>query len=399
MKSFKKLLLGAGMVATVVGTTASAQEVLKVGISAPMSGAAATWGLGMEWAGKQAAKEINDAGGVTVGGKKYRFEVVAYDNKYNAADGTKVAQNLINRDGVKYIVGSIGTAPILALQSLSERSNVILFTSAWGKSVKGPKMPLTFTQSNTPFEILEPLYAYIKQQNPNIKSVVILNPNDATGKEVEPVATAVWEKLGVKVTSVNWYERGTTQFQPVAAKLASMKPDVVDLGVAPPADAGVIMKEMGVLGWKGVQVVPVGTNAMQLVQIGGAAAEGAYMGYAGDYDGQHATPKQRELNKGILAAVGETMSPLQISSYDALYALAAAMKSANSVEPKVIAETLPKIMFDTSYGKTAFGGAATYGTPQQLLVPVMITQIRNGKMVEINRLIPDELTKRIAAAK
>jgi branched-chain amino acid transport system substrate-binding protein len=399
MKSFKKLLLGAGMLATVVGTTASAQEVLKVGISAPMSGAAATWGLGMEWAGKQAAKEINDAGGVTVGGKKYRFEVVAYDNKYNAADGTKVAQNLINRDGVKYIVGSIGTAPILALQSLSERSNVILFTSAWGKSVKGPKMPLTFTQSNTPFEILEPLYAYIKQQNPNIKSVVILNPNDATGKEVEPVATAVWEKLGVKVTSVNWYERGTTQFQPVAAKLASMKPDVVDLGVAPPADAGVIMKEMGVLGWKGVQVVPVGTNAMQLVQIGGAAAEGAYMGYAGDYDGQHATPKQRELNKGILAAVGETMSPLQISSYDALYALAAAMKSANSLEPKVIAETLPKIMFDTSYGKTAFGGAATYGTPQQLLVPVMITQIRNGKMVEINRLTPDELTKRIAAAK
>ena len=171
------------------------------------------------------------------------------------------------------------------------------------------------------------------------------------------------------------------------------------MSVAPPADAGVIMKEMGVLGWKGVQVVPVGTNAMQLVQIGGAAAEGAYMGYAGDYDGQHATPKQRELNKGILAAVGETMSPLQISSYDALYALAAAMKSANSVEPKVIAETLPKIMFDTSYGKTAFGGAATYGTPQQLLVPVMITQIRNGKMVEINRLIPDELTKRIAAAK
>lgn len=399
MKSFKKLLVGASVAAAFAATTASAQEVLKVGISAPMSGAAATWGLGMEWAGKQAAKEINDAGGVTVGGKKYRFEVVAYDNKYNAADGSKVAQNLINRDGVKYIIGSIGTAPILALQSLSERSNVILFTSAWGKSVKGPKMPLTFTQSNTPFEILDPLYGYIKQQNPNIKTVAILNPNDATGKEVEPVAGAVWEKLGVKVVSVNWYERGTTQFQPVAAKLAAMKPDVVDLGVAPPADAGVVMKELAVLGWKGVQVVPVGTNAIQLVQIGGPASEGAYMGYAGDYDGQHATPKQRELNKGILAAVGETMSPLQISSYDSLYALAAAMKAANSIEPKAVAEALPKIVFDTSYGKTAFGGESTYGNPQQMLVPVMITQIRGGKMVEVNRVVPDELKKRLAAAK
>ncbi len=399
MKSFKKLLVGASVAAAFAASTAGAQEVLKVGISAPMSGSAATWGLGMEWAGKQAAKEINDAGGVNVGGKRYRFEVIAYDNKYNAADGSKVAQNLINRDGVKYIIGSIGTAPILALQSLSERSNVILFTSAWGKSVKGPKMPLTFTQSNTPFEILDPLYGYIKQQNPNIKTVAILNPNDATGKEVEPVANAVWEKLGVKVVSVNWYERGTTQFQPVAAKLAAMKPDVIDLGVAPPADAGVVMKELAVLGWKGVQVVPVGTNAMQLVQIGGPASEGAYMGYAGDYDGQHATPKQRELNKGILAAVNETMSPLQISSYDSLYALAAAMRAANSVEPKAIAEALPKIVFDTSYGKTAFGGESTYGNPQQMLVPVMITQIRGGKMVEVNRIIPDELKKRLAAAR
>ena len=46
---------------------------------------------------------------------------------------------------------------------------------------------------------------------------------------------------------------------------------------------------------------------------------------------------------------------------------------------------MPKIVFDTSYGKTAFGGEATYGSPQQMLIPVMITQIQDGKLVEVER--------------
>ena len=161
-----------------------AQDTIKLGISAPMSGAAAVWGLGMEWTAKQAADKINLEGGVTIAGKKYKYEIVAYDNKYNAAEGTKVAQNLINRDKVKYIVGGIGTAPIQALQSLSERSGTLIFISAWGKSVKGPQFPLTFTQSNTPFEILDPLYKYVLAKHPNAKTVAILNANDASGKEV-----------------------------------------------------------------------------------------------------------------------------------------------------------------------------------------------------------------------
>jgi branched-chain amino acid transport system substrate-binding protein len=380
--------------ATFMGVT-HAQEILKVGISAPMSGAAANWGLGQEWAAKQAAKEIKDAGGVKVGGKSYNFEVIAYDNKYSAAEGTKIGQTLINRDGAKYIVGGIGTAPILALQSLTERNGVLMFQSAWGKSLKGPKHPLTFTQSNTPFEILEPLYGYIKQQNPKIKTVAILNPNDATGKETLPVSQKVWKDLGVEVVNVSWYERGTTQFQPIATKLAGLKPDVIDIGTTPPADAGVILKELDVLGWKGVKTQPAGTNADQVVKIAGKAADGLYMGFSGDYGGPQATPKQRELNKGMIGALGETINPLQIAAYDSVYALKAAMESANSVDPKVVAKTLPNIVFETSYGKTAFGGTDMYGSPQQILIPVMVTQIQDGKVNEVKRIAPAELQKRL----
>lgn len=399
MTNLKKIYAALALSTLTSIMSVQAQETIKLGISAPMSGAAAVWGLGMEWTAKQAADKVNLEGGVKVAGKTYQFEIVAYDNKYNAADGTKVAQNLINRDKVKYIVGGIGTAPIQALQSLSERNGVMIFISAWGKSVKGPKFPLTFTQSNTPFEILEPLYKFVLAKHPNAKTVAILNANDASGKEVELVAQKVWAELGIKVLSSNWYERGTTQFQPIAAKLTEQKPDIIDLGTAPPGDAGIVLKELGVLGWNGVKVLPVGTSATQLAQIGGAAANGTYMGYAGDYSSALSTSVQQALNQGMLTHYKEPLNPLQVSSYDSVFALKAAMEAANSLDPKKIAEVLPTLIFETSYGKTVFGSKAEYGSPQQMQVPVMITQVQDGKMVELTRLVPEELKARLAAGK
>lgn len=398
MHKLRKSALGLlGALAIAATGPASAQETIKLGVSAPMSGAAAIWGLGMEWLCKQAAQGINDAGGVKVGGKSYKFEIVALDNKYNAADGAKVAQTLLNRDDMRYIVGSVGTAPVMALQSLSERKGALLFTTAWGASIKGPKFPLTFTQINTPAEVMPPLYQYVKQQHPNVKTVALLNPNDATGKESEVVARKVWESLGVKVVSSDWYERGTTEFQPIAAKLAGQKPDAIDLGTAPPPDAGVVFKEIKVLGWNGVKIVAAGTSAEAMLKVGGDAVEGVYMGLSADFDGPQATETQRRLNKGLRAAVGEPINIVQIGGYDAIMALKAGMEAANSLDPKAIAAVLPKIVFETSYGKTAFGGASTYGSPQHMLLPVIVTQVQKGKLVEVRRLVPEELSKRLAA--
>ena len=396
---FWKRLVGAIIVTSAAVVSAQADEIIKLGLSVPLSGAGANWGIGSEWACKEAAKEVAQGGGVKVGGKVYNFTCIAYDNKYNAAEGTKVAQILLNRDGVKFISASIGTAPVRALQSLSEREGVLLFTVGWGSSLKGPKFPLTFTLQNTPYELSYPLIRAVKEANPGVKTVALLNPNDATGQETEPIARKAWAAAGIKVVSSDWYERGTTQFQPIAAKMAGQKPDVVDLGTAPPGDSGVVFKEIKVLGWNGVKVVPAGTSAEAMMKIGGDSVEGVYMGLSADFDGPEATPVQRKLNVGMKAATGEPINVIQIGGYDAVMALKAGMEAANSLEPKAIAAVLPKIVFDISYGKSAFGGKATYGSPQHMLVPVVITQVKGGKLVEVERAIPEELAKRLASAK
>lgn len=369
-------------------------DTIKLGLSVPLSGAGANWGKGAEWLCQQAAADVAKEGGVKVGGKIHNFECIAYDNKYNAADGAKVAQTLLDKDKVRFIGGSLGTAPVRALQSRTERENVLLFTVAWGASIKGPKFPLTFTQMNTPAEISGPLVRHVKKANPSIKTVALLNPNDSTGQETEQIARKAWEAAGVKVLSSSWYERGTAEFQPVAAKLSAQKSDAIDLCSSPPSDSGLVFKELAALGWSGVKVVEVGTGAEGLIATGGKATEGTYLGAAVTFDTPATTKRQKTLNDGVQGLLGEPINAVQIGFYDSVWALKAAMEKAQSTDPAAVAKALPNVVFNAFFGKSAFGGSQTYGSAQQMLVPVIVTQIRNNKLVELERIVPAELRDR-----
>src|SRR4051812_2422336 len=89
-ENMKALTFGTALSLTVGFSGAHAQETIKLGLSVPLSGAGAVWGKGSEFMCKKAAQEVNQAGGVKAKGKTYNFECLAYDNKYNAAEGTRV---------------------------------------------------------------------------------------------------------------------------------------------------------------------------------------------------------------------------------------------------------------------------------------------------------------------
>jgi branched-chain amino acid transport system substrate-binding protein len=307
----------------------------------------------------------------------------------------KTAETLISRDKVKIFTQSVGTAPVKAIQALTERENILLFTSAWGRSVKGPNFPLTFTIINTPDEVLAPIYAQVKQRHPDAKTVLLLNPNDASGQDTAKDATKFWTEAGIKVLDSLYFERSTTEFQPIATKIGTQKPDIVDLGGTPPANAGTVLKELEVQGWKGVKVIGAGTGADVLVRTGGTAANGTYMGLAADFDGPTATEVQRKLNAGAKETLKESLNVIHMGGYDGVMAAKAGIEAANSLDPKKIAEALPKAIIETSYGKAVFGSKDVYGTPQQLLIPIVVTQIQDGKTVEVVRILPDELKKRL----
>ena len=329
---------------------------------------------------RKAAQEIREAGGVKVKNQIVNFDCIAYDNKYTAADGAKVAQTLLNRDGVKYL-HAFGTAPLLATQSMTERLGVVLYNTSWGRSTKGPKFPLSFSVDNSPVEIMPVMIDYIVKSHPQAKTIVLLNANDATGREEEAISRPLWEKAGLKILTSDFYERGTTEFQPIAARLASFKPDIVDLASAPPADAGQIFKELAALGFNGVKICDNGSAVEALRATGGDAVNGVYMGAATPFDGPVVTDHQRKIDVEYRAALGE--SP----AYDAVYMTKAGMEKAQSIDPRAVAAVMPTVRFQTFYGDlTGFAGQETYGSAQQPVLPVYITQIVDGKLVQRARV-------------
>ncbi len=379
-----KPLLGAAalMVGGLLIGGAGPADTIRLGLSLPLSGGGAIWGKGTAWMCDKAAAQINKAGGVNVQGKVYKVACVAYDNKYTAAGGASVAHTLLDRDGIKYVL-AMGTAPILATQSLTERQGDLLFNLSWGKATKGPKFPLTFDVFNSPAEIGPAIIKFIAKTYSSAKTVVMLNVDDATGRETEAIMRPMWKKAGYRVLASMFYERGTTEFQPTALRLASYKADIIDLPTLPPPDAGKVLKDLQTLGVKGVKILDDGTSASAVEATSGRSAlDGVYMGAAIPIDGPSFDARQRAISKEAKAAFGDPVNLVNISGYDAMQELVAGIEKAQSLNPHAIAKALPTVHFKSFYGDVGFGGAAAYGANIQPLLPVYVTQVVNGKLVD-----------------
>lgn len=373
------------------GGSGSAEDVVVFGISAPMSGDAAGWGTASKWLAQAAADEINEAGGIETDDGPITIEIAAQDNEYTAAGGARAGQALLSRDKADMISFSVGTAPVQALQSMTEKQKVPMMTSAWGKDLKGPDFPYTFTVINTPFEVLNPLAEYVLETEGDIETIALLGVNDATGIQSEEVAQEVWTNLGVEVASSDFYEHGTTEFAPIATKLLQGDPDAIDLTTVTPGPAGLLLQAMRDQGWDGVTLLSAGTGGQAFVDAAGGAAEGVYMGLAADFSDENATEKQQELQAGLEEATGEDLNGVTIGAYDGVVALAAAIEEAGSIDSEAVREALTSVTFESSWGTSAFGGEEVYGSKQQILTPMVVTQVQDGKIVEQDRLIPDEL--------
>jgi branched-chain amino acid transport system substrate-binding protein len=80
-------------------------DTIKIGLDVPMTGDIAYVGTQSQRAAEMKVADINDAGGLDVGGKKYTLELAVEDNESKAESATAAATKLITQDKVLAIVG------------------------------------------------------------------------------------------------------------------------------------------------------------------------------------------------------------------------------------------------------------------------------------------------------
>ena len=147
-----------GAVAT---QTTFAQETLKIGASVTLSGPAAAWGLGMKNAAELAADAVNAQGGLEVAGKKYKVEVVAYDDKYQTNEAVTIANRMIFEDKIQYMIGPVGSASVLAIQPITEKNKMIVMTLGFTPKALSAGKPFTVRPPVTTGEVSDPQIAWI----------------------------------------------------------------------------------------------------------------------------------------------------------------------------------------------------------------------------------------------
>ncbi len=84
---------------------AKKEEVIKIGFNIPMTGDIQKVGEASKFAAEMMKEDINSAGGLEVGGKKYKVEFVYEDNESKAESAVAVALKLIEQDKVIGIIG------------------------------------------------------------------------------------------------------------------------------------------------------------------------------------------------------------------------------------------------------------------------------------------------------
>jgi branched-chain amino acid transport system substrate-binding protein len=367
----------------------AAEKVLKIGAIFPLSGKAATWGLAAQKAITLKEREVNGRGGLNLGGDKYKIEIIWEDDKYNAANGRMAAEKLINRDKVQFILGSQSSAVILAAQPITEPSKVLFLVNSYAKEVLAPDKPYTFRMVPTSNEVLPAMYAWMTKNYPKLKSVALIEPNDASGWSIEKDCKRIAEENQIQVIFSQFYERGTSDFYPLLNKLILQKPDFIDFTGAPPGDQALIVKQARELGYKGSTFAGTTIDPPEFCKIAGVQSAEGHISNTHDLLGAFTTEGQKKYYDDYVALHGQPFDPVTPKYHVYLDILVQAIEKAGSPDPTKVKEVMEKTAeWNTIFGPAHFAGSEYYGIKRQIVTPVYISELVNGKLTNRGTMIP-----------
>lgn len=370
-------------------TVQAAQKELKLGAIFPLSGRGATWGMAAQKAITVKQKDVNSRGGLKVGGDTHKIEIVWEDDKYNAAAGRMAAEKLVNRDRTKFILGSQSSAVILAVQPITEPNKILFLVNSYAKEVLAPDKPYTFRMVLTSNEVLQGMYPWMTKTYPNSKAVALVEPNDASGWSIEKDCKRVAEQNRFQIVFSQFYERGTSDFYPLLNKLLVTNPDFVDFTGAPPGDQALIVKQLRELGYKGKTFAGTTIDPTEFCKIAGVQNSEGHISNTHDLLGAYTTEGQKKYYDDYNAIYGQPFDPVTPKYHVYLDILVQAIEKSGSLDPSKVRDAMEKIgEWQTIFGPAKFGGKEYYGIKRQIVTPVYISEIVNGKLVNRGTMMP-----------
>lgn len=355
---------------------ASAQEIIKIGFSGPLSGGAALYGKNVLNGMEMAAAEIN-AKPLDIGGKKYKVEIVPLDDKYNPSETGINVQRLVQQHKTAAVLVP-HSGGVFAVQAFNEKSKVLLlaYTSLPQVTERGNKLtvriPPDFTGYIAPFT--KTMMARFG------KNIAFATGDHDYAKAWMTAFKPVWEAAGGKVVGENpmSYNKAADFYSGVSRVLQS-KPDVLLIGGASEPTA-LVAKQARELGFKGGLVVLDQAKLDEMAKVTGGYGplEGAIgvMPLAGDVRPAPTAfvARYRKLYPGKDPSTEVSLN------YSAVHATIAAMKLAGNVTDAVAIRAQMDKAFSTlpvEYNPNEVEGLTDKGGT---VANTIIAVVENGKL-------------------
>ena len=222
----------------------------------------------------------------------------------------------------------------------------------------------------------------ILKKRENARTVVVVNPDDATGESGLEAATRGAKYAGLKVIGHEFFQRGSKDLSSLLTRLIAKKPDILDTSYTDPGTSALIVKQARELGFKGTIFMAWGPHAGLTKMIAGPHAEKAYMVMGGPI--RPITLEQKLIYNAYVAKWGKKdWSPVIWSNLGLASTLARGIELAQSFDPQKIAAVMENLVMDVPVGKVWFSGSKFFGIKRQLLYPATLYQFQNMKPVYI----------------
>ncbi len=348
-------------------------DTIKVGGNLELTGGSATFGISSKNAIELAFKEINEKGGVN--GKK--LELVAADNKSEAAEAANAMQKLISQDNVVAVIGPNLSSSVIAASAINNGSKVLDITPM-GTNPNITVDPATGKTKEFNYRtcFIDPfqgtvMAAFAKNDLGVGKAAILIDNSSDYAKGLSQFFKENFEKNGGVITAEESYLQKDTDFKATLTKIKATAPEFLYV----PGyyqEVGLIVKQARELGMNMPIAGGDGWDSAKLPEIAGAAAlNNTY------FSSLYSPDDASDINKNFVAAYEKTYGSkpdvFAALAYDSALLVAEAIKSAGSAESAKINEAMAKIN-----GFTGVSGSVTFDAQHNPVKSAVILEYKDG---------------------
>jgi branched-chain amino acid transport system substrate-binding protein len=324
-----------------IASPAAAQDTLKVGLVAAMSGQSAKSGEAIVRGLTIALDEINAKSGVL--GKK--LELIVRDDESNPAKGVLAARELVQREKVVALFGGLDTPVSIAIVPFANQSKVP-FMGVWAAGTpitkNGAAENYVFRVSAVDELVDNALVDYAVKKYAVKKPGMILI-NNPWGESNEAGLKAALAAKTIPFAGIEKFETNDIDVVPQLTRLKQAGADVLFL-VANVAPSAQVVKSLDRMGWNVPIVSHWGPSGGRFSELAGPSAAKVHFIQTFSFSGK-LSPKA----EGLLAALKKKYPEIKsladvtpavgiANAYDAMHLTALAIAKAGSTDGAKIRE-------------------------------------------------------------